>query len=191
MLEVLPIKPPMEKFFELFVRVSPSSRNPLSGGAVEDPVDRPLPFGGSSRRSWRGGFSLVEVTIAMGLVSFAVLAILGVFPVGLSSLRQSMNQTVEAQILRSISGQSVVANFTTLATNGIYFDNDGQLCDAGKAFYTVNVTTAAPKFPGSTNAAALTNNLTTLRVEILHKPGGVASAGTTNSYTLLVANCSK
>ena len=111
---------------------------------------------------------------------------------GLSSLRQSMNQTVEAQILRSISGQSVVGNFTNLATNGLFFDNDGQYCGSAEAHYTVNVTANPPKFPGSTNASTLASNLTTLRVEIFHKPGGEAAAAqTSNFYTLLVANCNK
>lgn len=139
------------------------------------------------------GFSLVEVVIAIGLLSFAVLSIVGLLPVGMSSLRQSMNQTVETQIVRSISGQSVVGNFSTLATNGIYFDGEGQHCEIDRAAYTVNIATNTPSFPGSTNAANLPGCLTTLKVEIIYKPTATASAAAsvTNRYTLQVANSGK
>lgn len=43
-------------------------------------------------------FSLVEVTIALGIVSFALLALLGLFVVGLSSSKESAMDTAVAQI---------------------------------------------------------------------------------------------
>jgi len=41
----------------------------------------------------RTGFSLVEVTLAIGIVGFALLAILGLIPVGLKSGRDSIDAT--------------------------------------------------------------------------------------------------
>ena len=46
----------------------------------------------------RQAFSLVEVTIALGLVSFALLALLGLFVVGLNSSKESALDTAQAQI---------------------------------------------------------------------------------------------
>lgn len=137
------------------------------------------------------GFSLVEVTIAMGLVSFAVLSILGLLPTGLSTLRSAMNQTVEAQIVRTIGAQSVVTAFASLATNNVYYDQDGLPTESSdEARYTVNVATNSPVYPGSTNAGTLTNSLTSLKIQIVSRPSPQAS-GTTNFYSLQVANAGK
>lgn len=57
-------------------------------------------------------FSLVEVTIAIGLVSFCLVAMLGVLPVGLSQERKSTDQTLATQAL-----SAVVADFQNAATN--------------------------------------------------------------------------
>jgi len=129
------------------------------------------------------GFSLVEVTIALGLVSFAVITIMGLLPTGLSTLRQAMNQTVEAQIVRTIGAQSVIAPFTNLASR-TYFDEEGLPTDSTDAYYTVDVTTQPPVFPGVANAGVLTNSLTALKIQIVARKK-------TNSYTLEVANAGK
>lgn len=49
------------------------------------------------------GFSLVEVTLAMGLVSFCLVAMLGVIPVGLEQERKSADQLVAAQVLAAVA----------------------------------------------------------------------------------------
>jgi uncharacterized protein (TIGR02598 family) len=132
----------------------------------------------------RGGFSLVEVTLALGLVGFAVIAVLGLLPTGLTTMRQSMDQTVEAQIVQSIASQSVIANFTNL-TGVSYFDDEGQPTRSSDgARYTVTVTTNAPGFPGDANTVRINESLTTLDIEII-------SRGETNRHTLKVANSGK
>jgi uncharacterized protein (TIGR02598 family) len=137
------------------------------------------------------GFTLVEVTIAVGIVSFAVISILGLLPTGLSTLRSAMNQTVEAQIVRTIGAQSVVTAFASLATNNVYFDQDGlPTTSSDEARYTVNVEANAPVFPGSANAGTLTNSLTSLKIQIVARPSPQAN-GTTNFYSLQVANAGK
>jgi uncharacterized protein (TIGR02598 family) len=48
------------------------------------------------------GFSLVEVVIALGVIAFSLVAILGVFPAGLASNRASINDTRASQLARAI-----------------------------------------------------------------------------------------
>ena len=142
-------------------------------------------------RSWHApeklrylGFSLVEVTIALGLVSFGVLSVIGLLPSGLSTLRQAMDQTVEAQIVQGIASRSVVANFTNL-TGVSYFNEEGQsVSQVADARYTATVTTNACVYPGSTNAVNPRSKLVTLRLSLV-------SAQTTNFYTLQVADTGK
>ncbi len=47
-------------------------------------------------------FSLVEVVLALGVVAFAIVAILGVIPVGLSTGHSAQDQTRSAQIAQDI-----------------------------------------------------------------------------------------
>ncbi len=129
--------------------------------------------------------------MALGLLSFAVVAILGLLPTGLNTLRQAMNQTVEAQIVRSIGAQAVTTSFTNLATNDMYFDDEGlPAATASQSYYTVSVTTNTPAYPGSTNSINLANSLTTLKITMVAKPNPAAE-GKTNFYTLQVANSGK
>lgn len=60
---------------------------------------KPLPRGKLAKRFARSGFSLVEVTIALGLVSYALIALLGLFVVGLNASRDSSRETALGQIM--------------------------------------------------------------------------------------------
>lgn len=141
----------------------------------------------------RRGFSLIEVTIALGLVSFVAVSVIGLLPTGLSVMRNAMDQTVEAQIVRSISGQSQVANFTNLTQGGpSYFDHEGQLLSSGEgARYTVTLSRHSPVFPGSSGApTGLSNSLVSLQIEIVQRRGP-QDKGSTNLRTLYIANYGK
>lgn len=138
------------------------------------------------------GFSLIEVVVALGIVSFAVIAILGLIPTGLNTLKDSNAETVRAQIVRSIAGSALTANFSSLNATAS-FDSDGQAIPSSDTTtyprYTVNATTNAPSFPGSAGGT-FTDSLTALNIQIVLKPASGASAST-NSYTLHIANSGK
>jgi len=53
----------------------------------------------------KDGFSLVEVVLALGIVAFAVVAILGMFPVALGAAKDSLSETHAAMIAQLIVGQ--------------------------------------------------------------------------------------
>jgi len=79
-----------------------------------------------SRRS--RGFSLIEVTIAIGIVAFAFVALLGMLPVGLRTFTDSIDATVEAQIAQRLFGEAQQIKFSdlsTLADSGRYYDAEG------------------------------------------------------------------
>jgi uncharacterized protein (TIGR02598 family) len=50
----------------------------------------------------KGAFSLVEVVLAIGVISFAVLAIVGIIPIGLRTSRTSFDETRVTQIAQDI-----------------------------------------------------------------------------------------
>ena len=53
---------------------------------------------------YRAGFSLVEVIVAMGIVAFAFVGLLGIIPTGLNSFRQSVDQA------RALTALNMVAS---------------------------------------------------------------------------------
>lgn len=50
------------------------------------------------------GFSMVEVTVALGLVAFCLLALIGLLPIGLDSQKDSMTESAAISCLEHISG---------------------------------------------------------------------------------------
>ena len=59
----------------------------------------------------RDGFSLVEITLALGVFSFCFIAVLGLLPLGINTNRDTIEQTQAAGIARAVQ-----ADFATTAS---------------------------------------------------------------------------
>ena len=82
-------------------------------------------------------FSLVEVTLALGIISFGLISIMGLIPMGLGIVKESAHEAAALNILSSVSSdlQCVGSNTTNSAIYQIpvnsvnsgkrYFDIDG------------------------------------------------------------------
>jgi uncharacterized protein (TIGR02598 family) len=49
-----------------------------------------------------GGFSLVEVTLALGVAAFCLISLLGLIPLGMQTNQSAVSQTAAASILSSV-----------------------------------------------------------------------------------------
>jgi uncharacterized protein (TIGR02598 family) len=91
-------------------------------------------------RPWRRGtaaFSLVELTLALGVAAFCLMAIFGLMPVGVQTNRNATSQTAAASIIRGVAADlratpktvSTSTQFTiTFGTcKNLYFDSQGQV----------------------------------------------------------------
>jgi len=65
----------------------------------------------------RSGFSLVEVTLALGVAAFCLIAVFGLLPVGLNSNQTSINQTAAASLARGIISDLRATTRTTPASS--------------------------------------------------------------------------
>lgn len=87
-----------------------------------------------------GGFSLTEVLLALGIVAFAFIPVLGLLPVGLDASRQAIDATIEAQIVQQLSNEVLQTDFSNLSQLASaplnYYDNQGNKTTADKAYYT-------------------------------------------------------
>ena len=95
------------------------------------------------RRSHPAAFSLVEVVLALGVVSFGLISLMGLLTVGLKTFHDAMTTTTEAEISQQISNQLQLANFSTISTNTqptyYYFTEEGVSTNAANAIYTAQV----------------------------------------------------
>lgn len=124
-----------------------------------------------------GGFTLVEVTLAIGIISFAFVAMFGMLPVGLNVSRQAMDTTIEAQIVQQLKTQALQTDFSQLGELGktgdeVYFDDQGKSVDAAVAVYKagylpVPSTTSLP----SGAVVASTDSLRTVTIAVLNTKG--------------------
>ncbi|MBW8863810.1 MAG: hypothetical protein JF609_02605 [Verrucomicrobia bacterium] len=65
----------------------------------------PVQLLGSTFRASHAGFSLIEIVLALGIISFALVGILGLFPVAVNAAADSQHETQAALIARSIFDQ--------------------------------------------------------------------------------------
>ncbi|HSI86771.1 MAG TPA: Verru_Chthon cassette protein B [Candidatus Methylacidiphilales bacterium] len=148
----------------------------------------------AGRRTARAAFSLVEVTLAIGIISVSALAVVALLPLGLSTMRQAMDHTVEAQIATQLGSEATLTPFSALATKydgkTTYYDAEGRresaLTSRTRYWAVTSLTNAG--YPGSAIPTAITNSVVTLRFDLISTPGGGAAFKSTNTYTIRVAN---
>ncbi len=84
-------------------------------------------------------FSLVEVTLALGIASFGLVAAVGLIPVGLTTMRDAMDDTAQSMISHRISSEAALTPFAELDAKydgaNLYFDDEGQLQDREGALH--------------------------------------------------------
>lgn len=145
--------------------------------AFKDSV-RPAPAGNGLRSPTNSGFSkafsLVEVTLAIGVVGFAFVALFSLLPVGLNLFRAAIDTSAQSQIVQRVVADAQQTDFDALKDRPVemrYFDDQANALGTTPdiaSIYTVRVavfpTTQLPsKFEPSAN-------LLTLRIEIARDP---------------------
>ncbi|PTY02260.1 hypothetical protein DB346_09090 [Verrucomicrobia bacterium LW23] len=150
-------------------------------------------------RSARGGFSLIEVTFALGIVSFGVLSIVGVMGVGLITLKDARAVQTQATIVAHVRGKLQQMSLTevsgpkslnTFVATPMYFTSDGIPTDTTTAdlppYYTVSMVKADAEVDGGDGSPLtfLTRNAQTVKVSITYPYGANT---TTNDIPLLLA----
>jgi uncharacterized protein (TIGR02598 family) len=149
------------------------------------------------------GFSLVEVVIALGIVSFAVLAIVGMMPVAMKSAQDSMRQTdstlIAQRIFSELKSGSGAVRTITLSPNGTprildlsanSTNNFLAFKENGTAHDYVNSAPATDAYDFYAQISVTTNigasNLSSVQIDIGAPAAAPPAARTTNSFTTLI-----
>jgi uncharacterized protein (TIGR02598 family) len=95
----------------------------------------------SSGRNRPAGFSLVEVALALGIVSFVLLSLLGLMTVSLDAGRRSYEDTTVASLAQVVANELRTNSYSSLPNTNFerYFSYDGEPSDAGAAHYRCTI----------------------------------------------------
>jgi uncharacterized protein (TIGR02598 family) len=122
----------------------------------------------------RSGFSLVELVLALGIVSFAFVSLLALVPTGVTIFRETMDTTIGSQIVHRIINDAQQTDYPTLvATTSTerYFDDQGNEVESlDDSIYTVQTTVTAPTSLPNTSTPDSTS-LATVVVKLANNPG--------------------
>jgi uncharacterized protein (TIGR02598 family) len=141
------------------------------------------------------GFSLIEVTIALGIFAFALIALFGLLPTGLTTFRSSIDRSVASQIAQNIISEARQTEFSSLSTLATpagspkKFTEDGdETTEASKTIYVakveVDTSVSLPAAPTPNTSMAK------IRVRVVNSPSGSEAAITSNSTTSAVQDFS-
>lgn len=93
--------------------------------------------------SQSGGFSLVEVTLAVAIAALAIITLLGLLPQGLEMSRKTALITTNSNILEQISRDLDNARFSLLPTSAVkkYYNDQGSevSADSTEIVYVVEI----------------------------------------------------
>ncbi|MDR0534502.1 MAG: Verru_Chthon cassette protein B [Verrucomicrobiales bacterium] len=132
----------------------------------------------SRRRCKREAFSLVEVTMALGIMAFALVSIIGLVPSGLSTFRQTVNISVGSQIVQQVVADLQQSGTLPEQPEWRYFNDQGQeytsAADRGTGnnepvIYYVNVMVD----PQVTLPGGDSSSLARAVIEIVNNPGNI------------------
>jgi Tfp pilus assembly protein PilV len=96
------------------------------------------------RKRLTSGFSLVEVTLALGIAAFCLIAVLGLIPVGVQTNRNATSQTGASSIIRAVvadlrampkaagtwTGTSSEFCIPLGTSTTLFFDSAGRCCNS-------------------------------------------------------------
>jgi len=161
-------------------------------------------IGGPISQRLGTAFSLVEVVIALGIVSFAVLAIVGMLPMALKSAQESMRETdatliaqrifaelktgsgANRTVIKDTNTNSQTISLSANSTNNLAFTQDG----IPQAFFLSTNSPQDALYDFYAQISVLTNtgvaNLSRVQIDIAAPAAAPAANRTTNSFTTLI-----
>jgi uncharacterized protein (TIGR02598 family) len=120
-----------------------------------------------------------------------MISIIGLIPTGLATLRESVDGSAAARIVRVVAADARQGAFASIAANTYYFDENQVSTSKANSAFTAQVTV----LPGATvpGAAGASAGLKALSVRVAHDPAGVGNllsqpTGSFPSYVVWVSN---
>ena len=141
------------------------------------------------RRS--AGYSLVEVMVAVGIVSFGIIAMVSMMPSGLSTFRNSMDRSISSQIAQRIVNEARQTDFATLVGYSgnpsfeyRYFTDEGDEVKSGDSktrVYAAFTEVTSPIVVPGASGNFTNSSVARIRVRVANNPRTESSEEVKNS----------
>ena len=166
-----------------------NSTFPISKSALPHGPRPKLRFGS------KASFSLIEVVIALGIIAFVLVPMMGLLTGGLSSIHTSVNNSVTSEIIDQVRATQEGATSNTLynepTTTVYYFDSQGVVTNQASSIYQATVykpvSPTSSSLPSSSNPNLIFSGqlaaaqIYQIQVVVGYNPGG--SLGTPINLT--------
>ncbi len=132
----------------------------------------------------RGGFSLVESVLALGIVSFALVSVLGLIPIALSTFRSALKIHMESQIVQTLCRDSFLQNQNLENSKTYFYNEQGAEIAAGSPEIIYKAVVTQKPLEISSARLLSTGVAKIVIVEITN----ISNPAVTNSFPIVVAN---
>jgi uncharacterized protein (TIGR02598 family) len=129
-------------------------------------------------------FSLIEVVLALGVVSVALLPLTGMLFVGLRIFDQAVSTTTQGEIAQQVVNQLQQSAYveTNLGVRNLYFSQEGVVTTSAESIFTATV--SQPEAFALPGAGTASPNVQRIRVDITSR----FAPSQTNTFTVHLAN---
>lgn len=127
----------------------------------------------------QAAFSLVEVAIALGIVSFVLLAVAGMMGVGLSASKSAQIDTMQSANARVLLATVATNNFDSFTSSKLYINQDGTT-NATINGASIEATVSVVSSPSGLSSE-IANKLKLLRIDFAYPAQAPEVNRTTNT----------
>lgn len=126
------------------------------------------------------GFNLIEITVALAVISFGIVAILGLLPTGLQASRAAADQTIAATLAQDFFSELRASPDWPPLTGPVtwHFSNTGVRTNSQNCYFRVHLDAEKE---GALDLYRITATV------VWPAPAGVASPVNTNTFITLIA----
>lgn len=132
-------------------------------------------------------FSLIEVTLAMGIIVFAGTTLLGLLSTGLNTMQEAAFDTIAARVASEVRADLQQTGLSGVGNSVSYYSVDGQKVAPGDSawVYSAYLSESAWQMPGASPGA-----LRRVAVQIVHNPAQTALATSADGWADVPATMS-
>lgn len=127
-------------------------------------------------------FTLIEVTLALGIFAFALISIVGLLPAAMKSTRDSVEIAAATQIANQIVADYAQGGFALSGSETYYFDDLGARTNGSGWLYRADVSLGSVVLEDG--GSPLTDNLARLSIEV----SSVRNPGNPHRFAHLLIN---
>ncbi|MDR1146471.1 MAG: Verru_Chthon cassette protein B [Verrucomicrobiales bacterium] len=135
-------------------------------------------------------FTLVEVSLVIGIVAVSVLSSVALMSVGLNATKAATDSVITAQILNKVSSTVQTTPFNELSgfvdSSPLFFDRTGrEVSSVGEAFFSATLLPIATSYPGAPSDLSA-SSVQTLEIVISVLIPGTNSPVSSSRSTIMV-----